>query len=53
MKIASSVENVWMPDIEAEDKKLLRNSLWLSCGAAGMKVWLALFSQVPAISSSD
>lgn len=49
MKVASSVENVWIPNVEAEGRRQLRDSLWLSSGATGMKVWLTLSSQVEAV----
>ncbi|XP_067944083.1 guanine nucleotide exchange factor subunit RIC1-like isoform X2 [Watersipora subatra] len=45
MKVASSVENVWVPCVDEEEKKELSHSLWLSSGSMGMKVWLTLSSQ--------
>lgn len=46
MKVASSVENIWVPDIDSGERKELVDSLWLSSGATGMKVWLTLSTQV-------
>ena len=51
MKVASSVENVWIPAVDG-DKKELSNSLWLSSGSMGMKVWLTLSPQVGELVNS-
>ncbi|XP_071485057.1 guanine nucleotide exchange factor subunit RIC1-like [Diadema antillarum] len=41
--LASSVENMWTTTRSSSIKPHLMESLWLGCGAAGMKVWLPLF----------
>ena len=46
MKVASSVENIWVPEVDSEERAELVDSLWLSSGASGMKVWLTLSTQV-------
>lgn len=47
MMVASSVENVWLPDVDCNSvKEQITNALWLSSGANGMKVWLTLAGPV-------
>eukprot|EP00118_Oscarella_pearsei_P005029 m.22388 g.22388 ORF g.22388 m.22388 type:complete len:1352 (+) comp28341_c0_seq2:42-4097(+) len=41
--LASSVENVWSPSQSKVTHRYLLESLWLGCGAGGIKVWLPLF----------
>uniref|UniRef100_A0A803XYC7 Protein RIC1 homolog n=1 Tax=Meleagris gallopavo TaxID=9103 RepID=A0A803XYC7_MELGA len=41
--LAQSVENVWTTCRINKHKRHLLEALWLSCGGAGMKVWLPLF----------
>ncbi|KAM8984709.1 guanine nucleotide exchange factor subunit RIC1 isoform 1-T1 [Ara ararauna] len=41
--LAQSVENVWTTSRINKQKRHLLEALWLSCGGAGMKVWLPLF----------
>ncbi|MEE6459173.1 hypothetical protein FKM82_000562 [Ascaphus truei] len=41
--LAQSVENVWTTCRSNKQKRHLLEALWLSCGGAGMKVWLPLF----------
>ncbi|XP_068781522.1 guanine nucleotide exchange factor subunit RIC1 isoform X2 [Struthio camelus] len=41
--LAQSVENVWTTCRLEKQKHHLLEALWLSCGGAGMKVWLPLF----------
>lgn len=41
--LAQSVENVWTACRVNKQKRHLLEALWLSCGGAGMKVWLPLF----------
>ncbi|XP_064356974.1 guanine nucleotide exchange factor subunit RIC1-like isoform X4 [Dromaius novaehollandiae] len=41
--VAQSVENVWTTCRLEKQKHHLLEALWLSCGGAGMKVWLPLF----------
>ncbi|XP_063962298.1 guanine nucleotide exchange factor subunit RIC1-like [Lytechinus pictus] len=41
--LASSVESMWTTSRSSASKPHLMESLWLGCGAAGMKVWLPLF----------
>ncbi|XP_016069729.1 PREDICTED: RAB6A-GEF complex partner protein 1 isoform X3 [Miniopterus natalensis] len=41
--LAQSVENVWTTCRANKKKRHLLEALWLSCGGAGMKVWLPLF----------
>nr|KAF6434367.1 RIC1-like protein, RAB6A GEF complex partner 1 [Molossus molossus] len=41
--LAQSVENVWTTCRASKQKRHLLEALWLSCGGAGMKVWLPLF----------
>ncbi|XP_052043457.1 guanine nucleotide exchange factor subunit RIC1 isoform X2 [Apodemus sylvaticus] len=41
--LAQSVENVWTTCRAHKPKRHLLEALWLSCGGAGMKVWLPLF----------
>ena len=42
--LASSVETLWAPPSPRDKRKLhLLDTLWLNCGAAGMRVWLPLF----------
>lgn len=41
--LASCVENVWVPARRKADKVHLTESLWLFCGAHGMRVWLPLY----------
>uniref|UniRef100_D4A224 Protein RIC1 homolog n=1 Tax=Rattus norvegicus TaxID=10116 RepID=D4A224_RAT len=41
--LAQSVENVWTTCRANKQKRHLLEALWLSCGGAGMKVWLPLF----------
>ncbi|NWR78376.1 RIC1 protein, partial [Centropus unirufus] len=41
--LAQSVENVWTTCRVNKHKRHLLEALWLSCGGAGMKVWLPLF----------
>jgi len=41
--LASCVENVWYMVDAHSYKKHLSESLWLACGAQGMKAWLPLF----------
>ncbi|NWV00028.1 RIC1 protein, partial [Upupa epops] len=41
--LAQSVENVWTTCRMNKQKRHLLEALWLSCGGAGMKVWLPLF----------
>ena len=42
--LASSVESLWAPPGPRNRNKLhLLDTLWLNCGAAGMRVWLPLF----------
>lgn len=43
MVLAQSVENVWTTCRADKQKRHLLEALWLSCGGAGMKVWLPLF----------
>ncbi|CAG0903926.1 unnamed protein product, partial [Darwinula stevensoni] len=40
--LASCVENVWLPGWKSGVKPHLTESLWLHCGAMGMRVWLPL-----------
>ena len=46
MMVASQVENIWIPYESESARKQLSESLWLSSGASGMKVWLTLQSEV-------
>ncbi|CAM9123998.1 unnamed protein product, partial [Lampetra planeri] len=41
--LAQCVENVWTTCRSDRKKRHLLEALWLSCGEAGMKVWLPLF----------
>ncbi|RXN13604.1 RAB6A-GEF complex partner 1 [Labeo rohita] len=41
--LAQCVENVWTTCRNNRKKRHLMEALWLSCGEAGMKVWLPLF----------
>ncbi|CAB1352090.1 unnamed protein product, partial [Coregonus sp. 'balchen'] len=41
--LAQYVENVWTTCRSSGKKRHLLEALWLSCGEAGMKVWLPLF----------
>ncbi|XP_067886805.1 guanine nucleotide exchange factor subunit RIC1 isoform X2 [Heterodontus francisci] len=41
--LAQCVENVWTTCRSNKQKRHLLEALWLSCGEAGMKVWLPLF----------
>ncbi|XP_048834851.1 guanine nucleotide exchange factor subunit RIC1-like [Brienomyrus brachyistius] len=41
--LAQCVENVWTAGRSNKQKRHLLEALWISCGAAGMKVWLPLF----------
>lgn len=41
--LAQCVENVWTTCRSNRKKRHLLEALWLSCGEAGMKVWLPLF----------
>ncbi|XP_055009421.1 guanine nucleotide exchange factor subunit RIC1 isoform X3 [Boleophthalmus pectinirostris] len=41
--LAQCVENVWTACRSNKKKRHLLEALWLSCGEAGMKVWLPLF----------
>lgn len=41
--LAQCVENVWTTCRNNRKKRHLTEALWLSCGEAGMKVWLPLF----------
>uniref|UniRef100_A0A8C7J3D5 Protein RIC1 homolog n=1 Tax=Oncorhynchus kisutch TaxID=8019 RepID=A0A8C7J3D5_ONCKI len=41
--LAQYVENVWTTCRSNRKKRHLLEALWLSCGEAGMKVWLPLF----------
>uniref|UniRef100_A0AAR2KIT9 Protein RIC1 homolog n=1 Tax=Pygocentrus nattereri TaxID=42514 RepID=A0AAR2KIT9_PYGNA len=41
--LAQCVENVWTTCRTNRKKRHLVEALWLSCGEAGMKVWLPLF----------
>ncbi|XP_006004695.1 guanine nucleotide exchange factor subunit RIC1 [Latimeria chalumnae] len=41
--LAHCVENVWTICRDNKQKRHLLEALWLSCGEAGMKVWLPLF----------
>ncbi|XP_034047532.1 RAB6A-GEF complex partner protein 1 isoform X2 [Thalassophryne amazonica] len=41
--LAQCVENVWSTCRSNKKKRHLLEALWLSCGEAGMKVWLPLF----------
>ncbi|XP_067839734.1 guanine nucleotide exchange factor subunit RIC1 [Heptranchias perlo] len=41
--LAHCVENVWTTCRSNKQKRHLLEALWLSCGEAGMKVWLPLF----------
>ncbi|XP_034458407.1 RAB6A-GEF complex partner protein 1 isoform X2 [Hippoglossus hippoglossus] len=41
--LAQCVENVWTTCRSNRKKRYLLDALWLSCGEAGMKVWLPLF----------
>ncbi|KAL1253507.1 hypothetical protein QQF64_018200, partial [Cirrhinus molitorella] len=41
--LAQCVENVWTTCRSNRKKRHLTEALWLSCGEAGMKVWLPLF----------
>ncbi|XP_026118219.1 RAB6A-GEF complex partner protein 1-like [Carassius auratus] len=41
--LAQCVENVWTTCRSNRKKRHLMEALWLSCGEAGMKVWLPLF----------
>ncbi|CAH2013065.1 unnamed protein product [Acanthoscelides obtectus] len=41
--LAGCVENVWVPGKRRADKPHLTESLWLFCGAHGMRVWLPLY----------
>lgn len=43
MVLAQCVENVWTTCRSNRKKRHLLEALWLSCGEAGMKVWLPLF----------
>lgn len=43
MVLAQCVENVWTTCRSNKKKRHLLEALWLSCGEAGMKVWLPLF----------
>jgi hypothetical protein len=40
--IASCVENIWTTSSFDCNNAYMRSSLWLSCGANGMKVWMPL-----------
>jgi hypothetical protein len=40
--VAQNVENMWLCSSNSDDKMGISEALWLSCGAAGMKVWLPL-----------
>ena len=41
--LASCCETIWFPREMDPDKPHLTASLWLYCGAHGMKVWLPVF----------
>ncbi|XP_033103586.1 RAB6A-GEF complex partner protein 1-like [Anneissia japonica] len=41
--LASNVENLWAVSGVCHKKPHLMESLWLGCGATGMKVWLPLY----------
>ena len=41
--LASCCETIWFPRDMDPDKPHLTASLWLYCGAHGMKVWLPVF----------
>lgn len=41
--LASSVENLWIPWKCRKDKRHLTETVWLFCGAHGMRVWLPLY----------
>ncbi|XP_019723549.1 guanine nucleotide exchange factor subunit RIC1 isoform X5 [Hippocampus comes] len=41
--LAQCVENVWTTCRSDRKKRHLLEALWLSCGEAGMKVWMPLF----------
>lgn len=41
--LASNVENLWIPWEFKKDKPHLTDTIWLFCGAHGMRVWLPLF----------
>ncbi|XP_062268307.1 guanine nucleotide exchange factor subunit RIC1 [Platichthys flesus] len=41
--LAQCVEHVWTTCRSNRKKRYLLDALWLSCGEAGMKVWLPLF----------
>lgn len=41
--LAQCVESVWTSSRSNRKKRHLMEALWLSCGEAGMKVWLPLF----------
>ena len=41
--LASCCETIWFPRRTNPDKPHLTASLWLYCGAHGMRVWLPVF----------
>ena len=41
--LASCCETIWFPRMANADKPHLTASLWLYCGAHGMRVWLPVF----------
>ena len=41
--LASNVENLWIPREFKKEKPHLTETVWLFCGAHGMRVWLPLF----------
>ncbi|KAJ8679952.1 hypothetical protein QAD02_015739 [Eretmocerus hayati] len=41
--LASNVENLWIPWEFKKEKPHLTDTIWLFCGAQGMRVWLPLF----------
>ena len=41
--LASGCETIWFPRVTNEEKPHLTASLWLYCGAHGMRVWLPVF----------
>ncbi|XP_071952667.1 guanine nucleotide exchange factor subunit RIC1-like [Antedon mediterranea] len=43
--LASNVENLWAVSGVCHKKPHLTESLWLGCGATGMKVWLPLYPE--------
>eukprot|EP00054_Salpingoeca_dolichothecata_P010722 m.59679 g.59679 ORF g.59679 m.59679 type:complete len:824 (-) comp19121_c1_seq1:92-2563(-) len=46
--LSTGVENYWAPFSSSLSERHLRGALWLSCGGAGMKVWLPLYSESPS-----